>query len=206
MHLVLLGDSVFDNQNYVGSGCDVTSHLAKYLPPACRTTLLAVDGSVASQVVDQIQRLPSDTTHIALSVGGNDALKAIPLLGNPVDSVHNALQVLHRIQSDFSNAYSQLISTLTNLKLPLVVCTIYDGVPGLTNELRTALSLFNDTITRVVVREGLVFLDLRCIFSEFCDYSEISPIEPSSIGGDKLACRLAQYVLNKPFTEADSKM
>lgn len=200
MHLALLGDSILDNQSYVPPGWAVEHHMGKYLPPAWKTTLLAIDGSVALNVPDQIRRLPMDVTHIVLSVGGNDALGAIPTLESPADSIMAALHILHGIQSAFAHTYAQLLKDLTALRRPLVVCTIYDQVPGLTDELRTALSLFNDVITREAGRLGVSVLDLRSIFTEVEDYSQASPIEPSSIGGDKLAQHLSDCVLRHDFS------
>ncbi|MFO1264937.1 MAG: beta-eliminating lyase-related protein [Rhodoferax sp.] len=130
MHLALLGDSIFDNQAYVKPGCAVEHHLTRYLPPAWSVSLLAVDGSVALNVPDQMKRLPAGVTHIALSVGGNDALEAIPTLETPTHSVLAGLHVLHGIQSAFEHTYSHLLRDLMALQLPLVVCTIYDKVPG----------------------------------------------------------------------------
>ena len=45
-HLVLLGDSVFDNQAYVARGRAVVDHLGRALPRGERVTLLAVDGGL----------------------------------------------------------------------------------------------------------------------------------------------------------------
>jgi len=200
MHLSLLGDSIFDNQAYVQPGCSVLDHLGKYLPPAWRTSLVAKDGSVALNVPDQIKRLPLCTTHIALSIGGNDALEAIPVLDSPSTSILASLHVLHGLQFAFEHTFSHLLKDLRGLGKPLLVCTIYDKVPGLTAELRTALSLFNDVITREAAALGVAVLDLRTILTDEEDYSSASPIEPSSAGGDKLASRLADCVLHHDFS------
>ena len=86
------------------------------------------------------------------------------------------------------------------LSKPLLVCTIYDQVPGLPAELGTALGLFNDVILREAVRRALPVLDLRRICTQADDYSEISPIEPSSKGGEKLASKLVAAVLEHDFS------
>ena len=78
-------------------------------------------------------------------------------------------------------------------------CTIYDAVPGLPVPLRAALSLFNDVILREAIRRGLPVLDLRMVCTEPADYSEDSPIEPSSQGGAKLADRLVAQVVQRDF-------
>ena len=60
-------------------------------------------------------------------------------------------------------------------------------VPGLSAPLRTALSLFNDIIVRTAMRYGFNVLDLREWLTETADFSPKSPIEPSDIGGMKIA-------------------
>ena len=73
-HIVLLGDSVFDNAPYVASGRDVTSTLRRHLPSGWQATLLAQDGAVLANVRDQAQSLPSDATHLFEG-------QVVPLLG-----------------------------------------------------------------------------------------------------------------------------
>jgi hypothetical protein len=48
-----------------------------------------------------------------------------------------------------------------------------------------ALAEFNDVILRVAIGQGLRVIDLRSACKEAADYA--NPIEPSSIGGEKIA-------------------
>ena len=73
-HVVLLGDSIFDNAAYVAGGPDVVRQLRDILPSGWRATLNALDGAVIADLPQQLQKLPSDATHLVVSVGGNDAL------------------------------------------------------------------------------------------------------------------------------------
>ena len=198
-HLVLLGDSIFDNGAYVGSGQPVIVQVNQQLQPNGRATLLAVDGDTASMVQLQLQRIPQDASHLVLSVGGNDALGCIPGLETSASSVKQGLVLLSQIKTDFEVSYRALISTLLNLNRPLMVCTVYDHVPGLPTELKTALGLFNDVILHEAIHRGLPVLDLRMICTEPGDYSVISPIEPSSQGGAKLAARLVAALTQHDF-------
>jgi hypothetical protein len=79
-HVVLLGDSIFDNKRYVGNDPAVIDQLKKALPVGWKATLLARDRSIAADVPRQVQRLPVDATHLVLSAGGNDALQASGIL------------------------------------------------------------------------------------------------------------------------------
>lgn len=96
-------------------------------------------------------RLPLDLSHIVLSIGGNDALGCIAGLEAATATVKQGLTALTQIKVEFEANYRALISTLLILKLPLMVCTIYDHAPGLPPELKTALALFNDVILREAV-------------------------------------------------------
>ena len=186
-HLVLLGDSVFDNQAYVARGRAVVDHLRRTLPPSDRVTLLAMDGDGSQDIPDQLRRLPPDTTHLALSVGGNDVLGCLHAFNAPCRSVSEAFTHLNELQSQFASSYRSAVSMVARWQLPCVVCTIYDQVPGLMPPLTTALSLFNDVITRELIRLRWGVLDLRDLLVDAEDYSAVSPIEPSDGGGKKIA-------------------
>ncbi|HTN04367.1 MAG TPA: hypothetical protein VL132_20925, partial [Planctomycetaceae bacterium] len=74
-HIVLLGDSIFDNAAYVPAGEPVIEQLRARLPPESRASLLASDGAVVPSVLRQLEKLPNDATHLVVSAGGNDALE-----------------------------------------------------------------------------------------------------------------------------------
>ena len=85
-HLVLLGDSIFDNEAYVNGGLTVFSHLYQLVPKNWEVTLRAIDGSVVKSVARQTLDLPHDTTHLIISVGGNDAILNADVLQMKVSS------------------------------------------------------------------------------------------------------------------------
>src|SRR6516164_8161432 len=66
-HLVLLGDSVFDNARYVPDRPAVIEQVRESLPADWRATLLAVDGHVVEDVAKQLRGLPPDATHLFIS-------------------------------------------------------------------------------------------------------------------------------------------
>ncbi|HEX8637230.1 MAG TPA: hypothetical protein VF692_04130, partial [Pyrinomonadaceae bacterium] len=73
-HIVLLGDSIFDNKAYIGGEPDVIAHLRSMIPPGWTATLNAVDGSLAENVGSQLAASPETATHFVISTGGNNAL------------------------------------------------------------------------------------------------------------------------------------
>lgn len=206
-HIVLLGDSVFDNAAYVPGDPDVRTQLQEKLPNGWKATLLAIDGNVTDDVHDQLKRLPDDTSHLILSVGGNDALGRMDSLTREVETIADALNVFSSYFEDFQNRYQRLISKILSYEHPTAVCTIYYPrfeEPELQRIAITALSLFNDCIIRTAVENQLPILDLRLICSEDEDYA--NPIEPSSWGGDKIAEVIADLVAEKDFGTRFSKV
>jgi len=187
-HVVLLGDSIFDNEVYVPGGPSVIEHLRRILPTGWDATLLAVDGATISSVESQLQRISDDATHLVLSVGGNDALGYSGfILSERADSVASALDGIAGIRDEFSRVYRQMLHEVRAVGLPLAVCTIYDSVPGLRPPEAAGLAIFNDVITRHAIAAGATLIDLRLICNEPTDYAGISPIEPSASGGGKIA-------------------
>src|SRR6478672_11592993 len=104
-HLVLLGDSIFDNVRYVTPGPDVVAQLRGLLPPGWRATLRAVDGAITASLAPQLRNLPEDATHLVVSIGGNDALQNIDLLTLSVTSTGQARRAWASRLAAFEAAY-----------------------------------------------------------------------------------------------------
>ena len=199
-HLLLLGDSIFDNQAYVGSGPPVIEQVRGILPAGWQATLGAVDGHVTTDVPGQLARVPADTTHLIVSAGGNDALGAAHVLGYPVASVAEAMLSLSQVVETFEHNYRRMVQVLLQHGLPTALCTIYNprfSEPIYQRAAVAALCLFNDCIIRTATAAGLPLLDLRLIFTDFADYA--NDIEPSVSGGTKLAERISQLVQGHDF-------
>ncbi len=194
-HLVLLGDSIFDNAAYTAGGPDVVTQVRAQLPPGWTATLVAVDGSQAVDVDTQLAGLPTEATHLVLSIGGNDALMASGLLDAPVYSSADALRLIGASVREFESRYRAAVACCLARGLPLVVCTIYNGNfpdPDYRERVVVALAVFNDAIVRTACAHGLDVIDLRAVCDLPQDYA--NPIEPSSIGGAKIARAIARVV------------
>ena len=76
-HLILLGDSIFDNARYVPGEPDVVRQVQAALPDGWTASLRAVDGATTHKLPAQVARLPRDPSHLVVSSGGNDALGPI---------------------------------------------------------------------------------------------------------------------------------
>jgi hypothetical protein len=203
-HVVLLGDSIFDNATYVPGKPAVIDQLRKNLPAGWKATLLAVDGNVTADVQHQIRRLPDDATHLIVSCGGNDALGHVSIINQPAGSVAEVLELFTSIRTSFQQTYRQMIETLSGLKRHLAICTVYDCVPGMEGIPMTALAMFNEVILREAFIAEIPVIDLRLICSKSSDYSEISAIEPSAVGGEKIVQAIVRMLTNHRFESKQS--
>lgn len=198
-HVVLLGDSIFDNARYTLGGPDVVAQVREMLPDGWSASLLAVDGSTTNEVPAQVQCVPRDASHLVLSVGGNDCIMNADILRAPAGGVTQALFLLADRAQKFEESYRRAVAACRELKLPLTICTIYNGCfpdPDYQRAISSALMVFNDAILRVGIEFSLSVLDLRLICSSPDDYA--NPIEPSSIGGAKIARSIAHIVSGVP--------
>ena len=188
MHILLLGDSIFDNAAYVQGGPDVVQQLRDILPSGSTATLHAKDGAVIADISQQLQRMPSTVTHLVVSIGGNDALAEAKLLDAKVRSMTDALELMSKVRDKFRPAYARLLNQVLARQLPTAVCTIYEArfpEPALRRHAATALTTLNDIITREAFARAVDCIDLRVICNEDRDFA--NPIEPSVHGGAKIA-------------------
>lgn len=193
-HIVLLGDSVFDNAAYVGGSPDVQRQVADLLPQGSQATLLAQDGAFIADIPSQLQLLPRTATHLVISVGGNDALQASGLLDERATSVANAMEKIAIVADLFGRNYSAMLEEALKPALPIAICTIYEPrypEPRQRTVAVTALAVLNDRITREAFSRSLTMIDLRVI----CDRDEdfANPIEPSARGGAKIAAAIVRF-------------
>src|ERR1700677_189620 len=106
-HVVLIGDSIFDNGNYVGEGkADVAQRLYGNLGDDWKVTLLASDGATTGSLSWQMERFPSDATHLVVSIGGNNANGEWKMLRDPEQfTMREALDKLSMMAYMFELSY-----------------------------------------------------------------------------------------------------
>ena len=194
-HVVLLGDSIFDNAAYVAGAPDVVRQVRQRLLPGFKATLAAVDGSTIRDVRQQLRAVPEDATHLILSVGGNDALGNSDFLAASARSTAEVLSGLSDIGERFERGYLAMLAEVLARGLPTAICTVYyPRFPEafLQKVAVVGLTVFNDCIVRAAFAHGLPLLDLRLICTEEGDYA--NPIESSAWGGEKIARAIAEFV------------
>lgn len=139
-----------------------------------------------------------------MSAGGNDALGESYVLTEPAATVGAALMVMHDVIARFRESYRAMLRGLFAVGKPAAVCTIYDAIPGLGAAEFAALAGFNEVILREAFLAGLPIIDLRLICDRPDDYSHVSPIEPSMVGGAKITRAIGELVSNHDFSSRRS--
>jgi lysophospholipase L1-like esterase len=196
-HIVLLGDSIFDNASYVPTGTEVEAQLRSRLGEQYQVQLLARDGSVLEDMAAQVACLGDfvqASNRLVVSCGGNDVLGLVGHLHSPVRSALNATELLASWQTRFQSNYQRMLDLVLSKEIPTAVSTIYDAMPGLAPGVRAMLALFNDVILREAAVRRLPVLDLRLVCTEATDYSSSSLIEPSANGSRKIAAAIEELV------------
>ena len=202
-HLVLLGDSVFDNASYVPNEPAVIDQVQQFLPPGDTALLRAIDGNTIAGVYSQLEHLPAATTHLFLSVGGNDALREAYKIIPASELVTLRLDELVTMRQRFEKDYQALLETVLSYEKETIVCTVYDRCPvegrPMKQLIYTLLPMFNDCILRQAAQAGLPVIDLRVLCQDKTDFSALSPIEPSVKGGEKIAKAIVEITQSDPF-------
>ena len=70
----------------------------------------------------------------------------------------------------------------------------------------TGLCLFNDVILREAARAGAPVVDLRLVCTEAADYARSSPIEPSAVGGGKIARAISRVMAGHDFAGGNCRV
>jgi hypothetical protein len=112
-----------------------------------------------------------------------------------------SIEALADMAADFERRYRLVIAACLDTALPLAVCTVYNGRfddPSFQRLASATLTVFNDAIIRVAIEHSLPVIDLRfvCVTAE--DYA--NPIEPSSVGGAKIARAIVGLVCGADTT------
>jgi len=217
-HIVLCGDSIIDNGSYVNQGeLDVAGQVQEELPDS-KVTLLAVDGNVTESIEDQMNNLPKDATHIFISIGGNDGYDRMDIFDESANTIGDAMEPLYEMRNEFEIDYNKMLKNVLSYGVPTTLCSIYyprfeksdndvirNYLGGKNNQVpikkmaMVGLSVYNDIITKEAFQAGLPLIDLRVLCNDDKDFA--NPIEPSVIGGKKIAIAIKEVVSVHDFTK-----
>ena len=196
-HITLAGDSIFDNDGYVPNGPGVIAQLRTVIPKNWSASKIAVDGDCIRHVYSRVENFPDYITDLVLSIGGNDALGYSSAL-NHAKSAHDIPELVKAPAIEFQGNYRALLEHLQTLNCKLHVCTIYTAVPFEDPLWRQyvplALTLFNAIIKEEAKALGVGVIEIDKVCTQDADYSKVSPIEPSVIGGQKIVDEIIRHL------------
>jgi hypothetical protein len=177
--VVLIGDSMLNNSNYVSQGESVPDLLSKRLVGNIVYNF-AKDGATISDCYAQIDKIPFDSNStIFVSCGGNNIL--------------NSRQNLN-VTNLFAE-YSELIKSI-KVRAPnasFYVLNLYTPASGLYNSYKPAIDQWNQILDdnasllgyQVLRTDNLLVLDEDFVYG----------VEPSFKGGKKLVSKIVDYTL-----------
>ena len=190
-----MGDSIFDNDEYIPGEPGVIEQLRRSIPKAWSAFKVAVDGDCIEDIPNQLERVPTHATEIVVSIGGNDLMKFRHLLAQVAQGARLE-ELIASPLADFEIAYGWMLDTVSARGLPVSACTVYTAIPFAEPEMRdhapSAIGAFNAQIIRLAEARGIPVIRLDMVCTDERDYSEMSPIEPSSQGGQKIVDAILQ--------------
>ena len=185
----------------------------------------AVDGDTMYDLKNNNLDTPDieEASHIIVSIGGNDLLHNISFLQRTselskimgkdarigkwgvkeLNPSRNRVfeETYFEIIKPFTKQYETIVANLSNHRAKLLLCTVYEGdlvdsdeFSDVNNSSKTMVSLFNDIVYRTANKYRADVLELSEIFVRPEDYA--NPIEPSHIGGGKLAKAMQKWIDN----------
>ena len=215
-HILILGDSVFDNTVYIGKHeKDGQARMLDALPNY-HQTFLALDGAITHELPRQTKYINmaietnGPITDVVLSIGGNNLLGEGVLLNARTKNVLGGLSTFRTRQEEFEVDYMNMLKKLQGILYPQPIqkVTIKWHVLGIyypcysapqtfpnrkfptdmhfQNASRLGVDLFNSVILKTIGYEG--FIDLNRLFNYGGDkIFYANPIEPSSFGSRMIA-------------------
>jgi lysophospholipase L1-like esterase len=178
---VLLGDSIFKNDQYVSDGKSVNQLLSERTNG--KTICLAKNDAKIANVYDQVKQiepyLNSTTTTIFLSVGGND------ILSKAQNNANGDNKFVSTVFEDYKSLVKSIQSQLP--KANIVLCDIYYPNNLKYKQYHPIISEWNDMVqsfSRDPKNRISGVLKISSILTTPEDFT--LEIEPSSIGSQKM--------------------
>lgn len=179
--VILMGDSVLNNANYVSAGNSVYDYLKKKLNKVIN---LAKDGATINDLYTQLDKIPVDLnntdTYIFISAGGND------ILNKRTELTTNEIRRLFDTYMDFLKALRvKLGSTKIN------IINLYLPTNPRFQSYKTSIDQWNQLINQYSDKIGEMYnvVDLHSLLTTPEDF--VYDIEPSESASNKIANLIA---------------
>ena len=172
-NLILMGDSVFRNDNYVKKGQSIKDIMTKN----CNNiTIVAQDNAVINDLKNQYKLIPSSknqsNSKIIISIGGNDLLNYYKV---------NSLSDTKYLNVIFNKYISNIEYITDNFKGQVIICNVYYPQDKPYKKFHPIINSWNKKIDEFSNTHNLKVINLDEFVNEKQHF--VKGIEPSFYGG-----------------------
>lgn len=182
--VVLLGDSIFKNNEYVTDRFSIENRLKKKI----NTFVYAEDGAFIANIIPQYHEMPSElnnnNTYIFVSIGGNNILEEYYYKDYPTTN----LQPLDNLWNEYKTTIQKL-RLLT--KCNIVLTDIYYITDKNYTQLIPLIKIWNKNLYKFCKKEKLMVYKISDIVERPQDFT--NGIEPSIVGGQIIVDNIINY-------------
>ena len=182
--VVLLGDSIFKNNEYVTDTFSVENRLQKKI----NTYVFAEDGAFIANIIPQYYQMPealdNENTYVFVSVGGNNILEEYYYNHISVTD----LQPLNNLWDQYTNVIEKL-RKMTKCKI--VLTDIYYITDKNYTYLIPLLEKWNKNLERFCKKKDFMIYKISDIVERPQDFT--NGIEPSIVGGQIIVDNIVNY-------------
>ena len=175
--IVLAGDSIFDNKEYVIPGESVEHNLINNRQDVL---LLAKDGAVVENLVHQLEKMPSNlntpNTRLFISVGGND------ILNKYKDKKFIDEKEMNSVLEQYKNS---ILSIKNRFNIKIYLTNIYYPPTDKYIKLHKVIRYWNNEQKQFAKKHNISLFNIDTLLTEIIHFS--SEIEPSEIGSKLIA-------------------
>jgi len=172
-HIVLMGDSIFANENYVYYNESVSNHLSKY---HYNTEIVAKDGAVVEDLQSQLEKIPKKLLNkkniLFVSIGGNDLLNNYSITRDNLGDASIILGI-------FDNYKREITNIIKKTKMTIVLLDLY--YPPQMTEYFKIIDMWNELLKQYASDLNIPVLEVSEILNKDDDFED--EIEPSNKGG-----------------------
>tara|TARA_B100001758_G_C18412868_1_gene617167 strand:- start:2316 stop:2963 length:648 start_codon:yes stop_codon:yes gene_type:complete len=176
-NIVLLGDSIFQNQNYVPNSKSIEYLLKEKL--TIPSLVLAEDNAVIHNIPIQYKKLPNtmnkSSTNLYISIGGNDLLNVYE--NNKINN--------YKLFDMVWELYKQtILNLINNTKCNVILSDIYYITDSNYTKYIPIIKKWNSNLYKFANKHNIQVFKISEILTKSKDFT--NGIEPSILGGTKI--------------------
>ena len=189
--IILIGDSILNNSNYIFTEGKSVPDLIK--AEHSNTYLFAKDGAIITDCYTQIEGIPQENnennTFIFVSAGGNNILSSKPGLSDKTSLSNELIET-------FFQQYTTLIHSLKSNfpKTQLYLLSLYYPLDPRFKNFYPYIDTWNTLLTNFAENNNFKIIQTNKFMMHNTDFT--NAIEPSEIGGKKIADAILDTVIN----------